>query len=111
MNETPEAPLKIHFHMNEQLVNALTWEEFESLELAQDGQMKLYRIRPLLARFMMNGDGQVMDHGKAMLLLGKLPINEITGVINQFMAALKESTVPKENGNLSGSPSEASTGI
>ncbi|TXH55819.1 MAG: hypothetical protein E6Q97_07960 [Desulfurellales bacterium] len=97
MPETHEA-LKIHFHMNEEAINALTWEEYEALELAQDGQMKLYKVRPLLARFMVDDSGTPLDHQQAMKLLGKLAMNQIKDVLEGFMNALKEKAVPKENG-------------
>ena len=35
--------------------NKLYREEYETFERAQEGDVKLYRLRPILARFMLNG--------------------------------------------------------
>lgn len=96
-DETQEA-LKIHFHMGENIINELETEEYEALERAQDGEIKLYRIRPLIARFLANDDNSRMDHAKAMKLLAKLKVSQWKQVFESFMQAIKDSTVPKENG-------------
>lgn len=98
-SETQEAPKKqIHFHMREDLINALTWEEYEALELAQEGELVLHRIRPLLARFVVNDENIPVDHKAAMRLIAKVPMDQIKDVIAAFLDALKEKAVPKENG-------------
>lgn len=97
-DETQEAP-KVHFHMSEGVVNSLTWEEYEALEMAQEGELKLRLIRPLLARFVVDGENKPMDHARAMKLLAKLQITQVKSVLESFMEALKEKAVPKENGD------------
>lgn len=89
---------KLHFHLREDLINTLEWSEYEALERAQDGDLKLYQIRPLLARFMANEDNTSMDHVQAMRVLAKIPMVQVPDVIKSFMDALKDKTVPKENG-------------
>jgi hypothetical protein len=93
---------RVHFHLTEATVNSLTWEEFEALELAQDGQVKLYRIRPLLARFMVDEHTVYLKQDVAMSILAKITMDQIPNVVQMFMDALQTSTVPKENGNSSG---------
>lgn len=97
---------EITFLINEQSVNSMTWEEYETFELAQEGSVKLSRLRPILARFMLNGEG-IMEHKKAMKVLGELPLGKIKETVNLFMDTLKGSAIPKANGTPSNSPSEA----
>lgn len=101
--------MEINFLINEKSVNNMTWEEYEVFELAQEGDVKLNRLRPILARFMLNGNNDFMEHDKAMKVLAKLPIGKIKETIEQFMNALKGSVVPKANGTPSPLPSEAPT--
>lgn len=97
--------MEINFLINEQSVNNMTWEEYETFERAQEGDVKLYRLRPILARFMLNGDG-FMAHDKAMKILGGIPIGKIRDTVDQFMDVLKGATIPKGNGTPSKQPSE-----
>lgn len=100
--------MEITFLINEQSVNNMTWEEYETFERAQEGDVKLYRLRPILARFMLNGNG-LMEHKKAMDILAKLPLGKIKETVNLFMDTLKGSALPKANGTQSNSPLEAPT--
>ena len=97
---------EIHFLINEKSVNDMTWEEFETFERAQEGDMKLYHLRPILARFMTNGNDLPMVHKDAMKILGTLPVSKIKETIGIFMTALKDGTIPKANGSESKSQSE-----
>lgn len=98
--------MEIHFLINEQSVNNMTWEEYETFERAQEGDVKLYRLRPILARFMLNGDG-FMEHKKAMDVLAKIPVGKIKETVSAFMETVKGSAVPPTKGSESKSPSEA----
>jgi len=98
--------MEIKFLINEQSVNNMTWEEFETFERAQEGDMKLYRLRPVLARFMMNGNNDFMEYEKAMKVLAKIPVSKIKETIGIFMTTLKDGTVPKANGDSLKSPLE-----
>jgi len=98
--------MEIHFLINEKSINNMTWEEFETFEQAQEGDMKLYRLRPILARFMTNGNDLPMVHKDAMKILGTLPVSKIKETIELFMGTLKNGTIPKANGSESKSQSE-----
>lgn len=98
----------IHFLINEKSIEGMTWEEFETFERAQEGDMKLHQLRPILARFLTNGNDKPMPHAKAMKVLGELPIPKIKEAIEAFVAALKDNAVPKVSGDSSSSPLEAS---
>lgn len=101
--------MDIQFLINEKSVNEMTWEEYETFERAQEGDVKLYRLRPILARFMLNGNNDFMEHDKAMKILSKIPVGKIKDTIEMFMNSLKGSVVPKANGTPSGLPSEVPT--
>src|SRR3989304_1560917 len=47
----------IRFLINREKLG-LTWEEYETIELAQEGDVKMRRLRPLVARFMVGEDNQ-----------------------------------------------------
>ena len=101
--------MEIQFLINEQSVNSMTWEEFEAFERAQEGDVKLYMLRPVLARFVLNGDNTFMQYDKALKVLGKIPVSKIRETIDAFVGVLKNNTVPKASGNSSSLPSEAPT--
>lgn len=93
--------------MGEDVINSLSWEEFETFERTQDGEpMKLYRLRPLLARFMVDANGATVAHDVAMKQLAKVPMANIKDVVAQFMATLQDTAVPKASGGSSKPPSE-----
>lgn len=95
----------INFYITENSVNSLTWEEYEAFERAQEGQMKLYQLRPVLARFMTNGDNKPLGHEVAMKILARLPLPKIKEAINLFMQTLQDSTIPKVREDSSKLPS------
>lgn len=97
---------KIHFHLNETIVNALTWEEYEALERAEDGELKLYQIRPVLARFLANEDNSPVEHKIAMKQLAAIPVQQIPEIIKQFMDDLRRAAIPKASGDSSSPPSD-----
>ena len=98
--------MEIHFLINEQSVNSMTWEEYEAFENAQEGNIKLKDLRPVLARFMTNGNDLPVERKKAMRILGELPLPKIKETVEIFMSTLQDSTIPKVNGSGSQSPTE-----
>ena len=100
--------MEIKFLINEESVNSMTWEEFETFERAQEGSVKLYHLRPILARFMLNGNG-FMEHEKAMNVLAKVPVGKIKETVNLFVNTLKGSAIPNESGSPLKSQSEVVT--
>ena len=102
---------EINFHITEESMNQMTWEEFEAFERVQEGDVKLFRLRPVLARFMTNGNGTYLEHKKAEKILGSLPMNKIQETIELFMDVVRERAVPKANGNSSKQPSEQSSAV
>ena len=103
--------MEVQFHIDKDTINTMSWEEFEAFERAQDGDLKLYQIRPVLARFMVDTDGKHIDHKKAMQTLGKLPVDKVQEVVEIFTEAIKDGVVPKASGNSLNSPSEAPSAV
>jgi hypothetical protein len=85
----------------------LTWEEYEAIELAQEGTVKLRLMRPLVARFMVDEQGQPITHKRALDILGKLPLEEVRDVMMKFSEALRDSAVPSPSGDSLRQPLEA----
>ena len=101
-----ESTIRFKFDRNNP---GLTWEEYEAIEMAQDGELKMRQMRPLVARFMVDDKGQPIAHKQAMATLGKLPMEEVRDVFTKFADALKDAAVPNGSGSSSLPPSEAST--
>jgi len=99
--------MEINFHLTEESINGLSWEEYEVFERVQDGEaLKLYRLRPILARFMVDEKSLPIKQADALKTLAKIKMNEIKDVVTAFMEGMQNSTVPKVNGDSLKSPSE-----
>jgi len=98
--------MQIQFLINEQSVNSMTWEEYETFERAQEGSIKLHQIRPILARFMVDDANDTVPHDQAMKTLGKVPMSKIKETIELFTTTLKVGTVPNPKGDSLKSPLE-----
>ena len=101
--------MQIRFYINKSLLESMAEEEYEAIEMAQEGEVKLYRLRPLMARFMVDENRKSLPHDAAKKILGKIPMGEFSNVTMQFVDAFKESAVPNESGSLSNLPLEASS--
>ena len=97
----------IRFLINREKIG-LTWEEYETIELAQEGDVKMRRLRPVVARFMVDENNQPLPHTQALAILGKLPMDEVKDVFEQFANAMRESAIPNGSGRQSSLASEAS---
>lgn len=95
----------IKFHISEEQVKTLTWEDYESIERAQDGDVKMYLLRPLLARFVVDDNLSPLPHDQALKSLAKVPLTEVPNIIRGFMDVLKERAIPKASGEPSASVS------
>jgi hypothetical protein len=101
--------MQLRFAITKDLLDTMTEEEYEAIEMAQDGQTRLYRIRPLMARFMVDEQGQQLNHEAAKQQLGKIPMGEWADVTSQFVNAFRDNAVPNANGSQSSSPSVATS--
>ena len=67
------------------------------------------RLRPVVARFMVDENDKPLLHSQALTILGKLPMSEVKDIFEQFANAMKEGAVPNGNGRQSNSDSEAAS--
>lgn len=81
--------------------------EYEVLEMALDGIVKLYRLRPIMARYLVDENDQPLTSAAALKQLGEIPIGEWPVVVRQFMMGIKDAAIPKASGSPSNSISEA----
>src|SRR3990172_1982968 len=99
----------IRFLINKDTIKKdLSTEEWEALERAQDGEARIYHLRPLLARFVVDDKGKPVLRAQALRQLGAMPLEEfLTDVVAAFTNAMKETAVPNASGRPSNSDSEA----
>ena len=89
----------IRFHVTKEGIQDLTVEEFEAIEMATDGDLKVYRVSPALARFVVDENGEPVPYLAAMRQLGQLCLRDMETVIREFGEATRAAAVPKENGS------------
>ena len=99
--------MEIYFNITEDAVNNMAAIDYEAFERAQDGEFKLYRLRPALCRFMVDKDNKPMSYEQALKISEKMKIKEVKDFIGKFFETMSNNAVPKGNGNLSSQPSEA----
>lgn len=98
--------MQVFFDVTEKTVNEMSAEDYEAFERAQDGDFKLYRLRPALCRFMVNEDHTPVPYEQAVKISGKMKIGEVKDFVRQFFDVMKRSAIPNGNGSPSKSPSE-----
>ncbi len=91
--------MKIRFHVSAEQAQSLSIEEYETIERARDGAVRMYQLRPVLARFMVDEEGKPVEHEQAMKTIGALPASEIGNLMTAMSDALSEAAVPKGSGN------------
>lgn len=70
------------------------------MERAMDGEPRIYLLRPILARYLIDEGGMYIPQAAAMKRLAKLPLDEfLDDVFKPFFEALNETAVPNVSGN------------
>ena len=78
---------ELHFTLDSDL---LTWDDWIALEeIGETAQGKTRALRDLLARFLVDEDGQKMEESRARQVLGRLKLSEITAAMEALVAAQK----------------------
>jgi hypothetical protein len=98
--------VEINFYFSNEARKRLTWDDLDTIEMMQEGQVSTRRIRALAARFMTNEGNEYLPFEQAYKSLGKLTEEEITDVLKKFTEAMKGAAVPNPNGGSSKPPSE-----
>jgi hypothetical protein len=103
--------VEINFYFSNEAKKRFTWEDRDTIEAMQEGEVSTRGLRNLAARFMVDSNNKYMDHKRAKAELGKLTEEESTAVLEKFMKALMETAVPNPSGSSSKLPSEPVTPI
>lgn len=74
----------------------MTWEELETIQEMGQGQVQIAALRKMLARYVVDEQGQPVEMETAMRELGKLKRMEMLATMKSFAEAIQ---VPKENGS------------
>lgn len=94
-----------YFYLSEEKINDMEAVEYEAFERAQDGDFKLYRIRPAIARFMVDEKNNPIPYAAALKMSEKIKMREVKEFVRKFFEAMQNKAVPKTNGMLSEQPS------
>jgi hypothetical protein len=97
--------MEINFYFSAAAKKSLTWDDRDTLEALNEGEVTSRGLHNLAARFMVDKDNNYLPHAQAKRILGKLTDDEIQVVLGKFAEAIKESAVP----NASGRPSPLPT--
>ena len=103
--------MKIEFNITEDAVNEMSAEDYEAFERAQDGEIKMYRLRPAICRFMVDENNKTIPHEQAMKLSGKMKVGHYKEFIEKFFTTMANATVKKVNGSSSQSPIEVEQAV
>lgn len=100
--------MQIEFNLTEDSINEMEAVDYEAFERAQDGDFKLYRIRPAIARFMVDGNNKPIPYNQALKISEKMKIKECMEFVKKFFELTQTRAVPNGNGSQSESPIEVS---
>jgi hypothetical protein len=100
-----DKPVKITFYFDKSQ-KRMTWDDLNTVEMMQEGNVSATRLMSFAARFMANEKNQYLPYEKAVKILGSLNEADIADVIRQFTEALQGTAVPNASGKPSPSPSD-----
>ena len=103
--------MDINFYITEQAINDMSASDYEAFERAQDGEVKVYKLRPAICRFMVDEHNKPIPYEQALKISEKLKIKQLKDFIGKFFEVMKNTTVPKETGTPSPLPSEVLTAV
>ena len=72
----------------------IAWEDFDALDEVVEGLKSrggFRKLRPTIAGYMVNEEGQIMERAEAMAILGKLKVSQINAVLEALMAAKRKA--------------------
>ena len=103
--------INIKFQVNGGTIyREISTPEWEAMERAMDGHVRVYQLRPILARFVVDEEGARLTQEQGMKIMDALPIHDfLHDVFPAFFTALREGAVPNGNGAASNLPSRVDT--
>lgn len=96
---------EFYFNLTEEKINDMEAVEYEAFERAMDGEFKLYRLRPAIARFMVDEKNNSIPYVSALKMSEKMKMREVKDFIRKFFEAMSLKAVPKATGMPSEPPS------
>lgn len=101
--------IKLRFRLDPSEIKTWPEKDYEAIERAQDGEARLYLLRPIMAKHMIDRDDKPIHPSAALRLLGEIPLEDWPGVIQSFIEGVRDAAIPNAKGSLSNSLSEAGT--
>lgn len=101
--------MEYQFYLTKEAVEEMETIDYEAFERAMDGDVKLYRLRPAIARFMVDKDNKPIPYNQALKFSEHLKVKECNEFVRKFFDSMSEKAVPKANGSELKSQSEAIT--
>ena len=98
-----------YFFITEDAINEMEAKDYEAFERAQDGEFKLYRVRPAIARFMVDKDNKPIPYTIALKQSEQMKIKKVNKFITAFFEVMQNKAIPKESASPLKSPLEAVT--
>jgi hypothetical protein len=90
---------EVHFYITKEKIEALSVADFEAFERVQDGDTKIYRLRPAMCQFMVDENNVTVPIETALKITEKFSMGQLKEFVEQFFEAIKLASVPKANGS------------
>ncbi len=72
-------------------LDELTWEQWDALEYAGEGDVSMARMRRIIAQFMVDEAGEPLPFARAFRELGELKRSEMWDAVGALARAVKEA--------------------
>lgn len=86
---------EITLKVDRERINELTLDTLIALE---EGTMPARAIRDLMAKFMVDDDGEWMPEDEALQIIGRSKVSHLAPILTDFADRLKEAAVPPASG-------------
>lgn len=103
--------MEIQFNITKELFENMDAVDYEAFERAQDGDIKMYRLRPAVCRFMVDNNNVPIPYSQALKNSEKMKVKDVLNFIRQFFESVRDNAIPKGNGTPSSLPSEVPTPV
>jgi len=91
--------MDINFHITKEKFDSLTWDEWNALESAEQGEFKPKELMSIAVRFLADESNQPLDEKAARRNLGKLDTKDMGLALTKLSQAIIGYSVPKSTGN------------
>ncbi len=98
--------MEFQFYLTKEQIEEMDTLEYEAFERAQDGEFRMYRLRPAIARFMVDANNKPIPYAVALKQTEKLKVRHYEMFIKNFFEMMQNTAVPNGNGSPSQEPIE-----